>query len=434
MGNLDVSGLVAGPARNPFVLAQAISIPSCRLQKWTGRLLATMESITVAHITTKDMSLRYLLLNQLRSLQASGYIVTGISSSGPNVGAITSAGVQHIAVPITRNFTPLADLVSLWRLYRVMRRGRFTIVHTHTPKPGLLGQIAARLAGVPVVVNTLHGFYFHDYMPLLWRRFYILIEQIAARCSDTILSQNSEDIQTAIRERICPPGKIKYLGNGIDVRRFDRSALSAEVLADKRRELGLLPGQRVVGFVGRLVAEKGVLELLLAMQRVAHQIPDARLLLIGPVDAEKLDALKPAVAQTYGMEDVCIFTGTRQDMPELYALMDVFVLPSHREGFPRSPMEASAMGVPCVITDIRGCREAVQHEQNGLLVPLGDIEALAAAILRLLQQPDLAHRMGQTGRRIAEEKFDEQIVFAKVKAEYARLLQAKGLNVPRPGQ
>lgn len=384
----------------------------------------------ITHITTIDMSLRYLLLNQLLSIQRDGYEVSGLSAAGPCVADLQKAGIRHIAVPMTRNFTPLADLVSLWRLYRVMRRERFTIVHTHTPKPGLLGQLAARLAGVPIVVNTLHGFYFHDHMPRFWRRFYILMEQIAARCSDVILSQNSEDIQTAIREHICPPAKIKYLGNGIDVRRFDRATISLEELATRRRELGLRPEQRVVGFVGRLVAEKGILELLQAMQQVVQQIPDARLLVIGPVDDEKPDALKPEVARTYGLEQVCVFAGMRQDMPELYAVMDVFVLPSYREGFPRSPMEASAMGVPCVVTDIRGCREAVQQEQNGLLVPLGDVTALAAAILRVLQHPDLAQRLGQGGRQLAVERFDEQLVFEKVKAEYARLLRARGLDVP----
>ena len=117
-------------------------------------------------------------------------------------------------------------------------------------------------------------------------------------------------------------------------------------------------------------------------------------------------------------------------MPELYALMDVFVLPSYREGFPRSPMEAAAMGVPCVATDIRGCREAVAHEQNGLLFPLGDAAALAQGILAILRDESLARRFGEAGRRLAREKFDEQLVFDKVKAEYARLLKERGMPVP----
>ncbi|MCL4263423.1 MAG: glycosyltransferase family 4 protein [Anaerolineae bacterium] len=385
----------------------------------------------VAHVTTVDMSLRLLLFNQLQSLQAEGYEVMGISAVGTDVGTVEAAGIRHIAVPMTRRFSPLADLVALWRLYQVMRRERFTIVHTHTPKPGLLGQVAAKMAGTPIIVNTIHGFYFHEGMKPFWRNFYITMEKIAARCSDVILSQNQEDMVTAVTTHICSPRKIKYLGNGIDIHRFNRACLSPETIAHTRAALGISPDVPVVGFVGRLVAEKGILELLTAVQQVIARQPQIRLLIIGPLDSEKADALTPSIAADYGLRDVCVFTGMRQDMPELYALMDVFVLPSHREGFPRSPMEASAMGIPCVVTDIRGCREAVTHGRNGYLTPLGDGDALATAILDLLTNKDKARQMGQNGRQMAVEQFDEQLVFARVKAEYARLLQAKGLAFPQ---
>jgi glycosyltransferase involved in cell wall biosynthesis len=373
------------------------------------------------------MSIRYLLLNQLQSISAEGYKVVGMSTAGPDVATIEAAGIRHIAVPMTRSFTPLADLVSLWRLYRVMRRERFTIVHTHNPKPGLIGQSAARLARVPIVINTLHGFYFHDHTPPFWRRFYIFTEKIAAWCSDVILSQNQEDMVTAVQEGICPTEKIKHLGNGIDVERFHRARIQPEALAQKRQELHLTAERPVVGFVGRLVAEKGILELLEAARLVLAQLPGLQFLIIGPIDKEKPDHLTPAVAEAYGVADACIFAGMRQDMPELYALMDLFVLPSHREGFPRSPMEASAMGVPCIVTDIRGCREAVEHEENGLLVPRQAPEALAQAIIALLTDREMARGMGERGRQMAEERFDERLVFAKVKGEYARLLREKGL-------
>ncbi|MCB0189290.1 MAG: glycosyltransferase family 4 protein [Caldilineaceae bacterium] len=383
-------------------------------------------SIRVAHITTIDLSLRYLLLNQLCSLQAAGYQVSGISAPGPDVPTVEAAGIRHIAVPMTRTFTPTADAKALAQLVRIMRRERFTIVHTHTPKPGLLGQLAARIAGVPIVVNTLHGFYFHDGMKPFWRNFYIMTEKIAARCSDVILSQNAEDMRTAVREGICRASAIKYLGNGIDIRRFDRRRIARQPLDALRHEFGLDPQRPVIGFVGRLVAEKGIHELLRAAQRLLTVAPTAQFLFVGPLDHEKPDAITPAIAADYGVAHACTFTGLREDVPELYALMDLFVLPSHREGFPRAPMEASAMGVPAIVTDIRGCREAVEDGVNGLLTPLGDCAALAAAMLRLLQQPTLAHTLGAGGRRLAEERFDEELVFAKVKAEYSRLLALKG--------
>ncbi len=392
-----------------------------------------MHRIKVVHITTIDLSLRYLLLNQLRSLRDAGYEVVGVSSPGPEVPALEAAGIRHIPVRMTRSpFTPFQDLKALWQLYRLFRRERFTIVHTHNPKPGFLGQIAAKMAGVPIIVNTLHGFYFHDHMHPVLRHFYIIIEKIAARCSDVVLSQNREDIETAVREGICPREKIKRLGNGIDVQCFNPDTLSPKDLARKRLEVGLPNGARVVGFVGRLVREKGLLELFAAARIVRKRVPDVRFLLVGPVDTHKRDALTPDTAQEYGMADVCHFLGMRYDMPELYALMDVFVLPSHREGFPRAPMEASAMKVPCVVTDIRGCREAVEHGRNGLLVPLGDVQALADAVVELLTDQEKARRMGEEGRRMALERFDERLVFEKVRAEYARLLREKGLPVPEP--
>lgn len=181
-----------------------------------------------------------------------------------------------------------------------------------------------------------------------------------------------------------------------------------------------------------MVTEKGILELFQAARIVMRHFPKVRFLIIGPVDYEKRDALKPEIARDYDVADNCIFTGMRQDMPELYALMDVFVLPSHREGFPRSPMEASAMGVPCVVTNIRGCREVIKHGQNGLLVPLGNVQALGDAIVELLTNREKARQMGEESRRIAFERFDEQRVFEKVKSEYIRLLMEKGLSLPQP--
>lgn len=381
--------------------------------------------IRVAHITTVDISLHLLLLNQLKSLQAEGYEVVGISTPGPHLPVLTAHNIPHLPVTMTRRFSPWHDLRSLWQLYRLLRRERFTIVHTHNPKPGLLGQLAAKLAGTPIIINTVHGFYFHDGMQPLWRRFYIGLEKVAAACSDLILSQNQEDIHTAVTLSISSPHKISYLGNGIDIHRFHRPNLSTQTVQQTRQALNIPPNTAVVGFVGRLVKEKGILELLSAMQQVIQQLPNVKLLIVGPIDAEKADALSPAIAADYGLSQHCIFTGMRQDMPELYAQMDLFVLPSHREGFPRSPMEASAMGVPCIVTDIRGCREAVIHGRNGLLVPLGQPQPLAQAIIQLLTDKKQAQQLGQNGRQLAEERFDEQHLFAKIKTEYRRLLAAK---------
>ena len=386
-------------------------------------------TLRVAHITTVDQSLRYLLLNQMRSIAQAGYEVTGISAPGSDVPVIESMGIRHIAVPLTRRLTPFADLRALVQLYRIFRREQFTIVHTHTPKPGLLGQLAARMAGVPVVVNTVHGFYFHEHMPRLWREFYITMERIAARCSDLVLSQSREDLDTAIRLGICPRERIQLLGNGIDIQRFDRNRVDPATLAHLRSTLGLPSGVPVIGFVGRLVVEKGILELARAVQQVQSRFGPVTLLIVGGVDREKAGALNHEDIQAAAGTATCIFAGVRQDMPDMYALMDVFALPSYREGFPRAPMEASAMGAPCVVTNVRGCREAVEHERNGLIVPLRDVDALAEALIRLLRDHDRRRAMGDAGRRMAREQFDERLVFQRVLAAYHRLLNEKGVQV-----
>jgi glycosyltransferase involved in cell wall biosynthesis len=387
-----------------------------------------MKSLKIAHVTTVDISLRWLLQNQLQNLREAGYEVVGISSPGSDVPAIEAAGIRHVAVPISRKLTPLADLVSLWRLCRTMRRERFIIVHTHTPKAGLLGQLAARLTGVPIVVNTVHGFYFHEHMHPAARRFYIAMEKVAAWCSDLILSQNAEDIQTALRERICRQDKIKLLGNGIDLTQFDPDAISAEDELRCRQQLGIAPDAPVVGFVGRLAARrKGFLDFLAAARDIAAQLPQVRFLIAGDADRGKPDAVEPSAAAVYEIADRCVFVGFRgnEELPLFYKLMNVLVLPSLFEGVPRVVMEASAMGTPSVVTDVKGNREAVEHGCNGLLVPLGDVRSLTSAILRILDEPETSKHMSSEARRIATERFDERIVFDKVKSEYAGLLQAR---------
>lgn len=386
-----------------------------------------MGPVRVAHITTVDMGLRYLLLNQMRYLQKAGFAVTGISARGPDVPVIEQAGIRHLEVAMTRRpFSPLRDLNSFAGLWRTLSRERFTLVHTHNPKPTFYGQIAARLAGVPLVVNTLHGFYFHERTHPVLRRLFIQMETVAARCADVILSQNKEDIQTALAEGICGPEKIRYLGNGIDLKRFGGPSPPAD-RALSRQRLGYQSEHRVIGFVDRLVREKGILEILQAAHILRQRLPACRFLLIGPSDEEKSDTLSPRQARDYQVEDICAFLGLRHDLPELYSAMDVCVLPSHREGFPRVPMEACAMGVPIVVSDIRGCREVLESDRNGLAVRVQDPFALAQAIEAILTSPERHGRYSVEARRLAEERFDERLVFRKVQDEYLRLLEARGL-------
>ena len=386
----------------------------------------------VIHVATADMGLRFLLLNQIRAIQAAGYRVMGISSDGPYRAEVEAAGVPVLPITMHRAISPGGDLVALARLVQLFRRLRPTIVHTHNPKPGLLGQLAARIAGVPIIVNTLHGFYFHAGSSSRQRRFYIALERIAARCSHAILSQNREDLATAIQERICTPGLISYLGNGINIAHFNQQTLKDEHQAALRAELGIPDDALVIGAVGRLVAEKGYHELFAAFRDLAQTRPNLHLLVVGPEEPAKADGLTAQTAVDYGIADRTHFVGLRHDMPEMYGLMDVLAHASYREGFPRAPMEAAAMGIPVVATNIRGCREAIFDRQNGILVRVKNAAALAQGLARLLDDSTLRHAMGTLGRRIAVREFDEQVVFERVLATYERLLKERGNIAPNP--
>lgn len=394
------------------------------------RSLVGLPAPRVVHVTTVDLSLRLLLLNQLAAIRQAGFEVMGASAPGDDVPALQAAGVPHCAVPFTRRLTPGQDLVTLARLTALFRRLRPTIVHTHTPKPGLLGQLAARMAGVPIVINTLHGFYFHDLTPPATRRFYIAMERLAATCSDLILSQNPTDIETAVAERIAPRERLRFLGNGVDLQRFDPARITTERRRAIRAALRIPADVRVIGFVGRLVREKGVVELLTALRALRGRVPPFLCVLVGPVDEEKVDVVGPKLAAELGVADLCRFLGRRDDMPEVYSIMDIFVLPSYREGFPRSAMEAAAMQVPAIVTEIRGCVETVEPGRNGVRVPRADAPALAAAIADLLADGATARAMGRAGRELALERFDERRIFTTVIGVYHELLERKGLPCP----
>jgi len=388
-----------------------------------------VNKIKVCHVATGNI--RLLLMNQLLSLQEAGYDITAVCSADPNmlniinIEHIESVGIRVIPVTMKRTIRPMTDLYSLWTLYNLFLKEQFTIVHTHNPKPGLLGQLAAKMAKVPIIVNTVHGFYFHDNMKKMLRRFYITLERIAATCSDLILSQNSEDIKTAISEKISPPEKIKYLGNGINLTQFNPSRFSNKALKPKKEELQISNDEKVVGFVGRSVREKGILELYEAFSLVKKRIPNIKLLIVGRIDMDKRDAVPKDIVKEFGIAKDTIFTGQVKDPAMYVALMDVFVLPSHREGFPRTPMEASAMGKPIIVTDIRGCREVIENGRNGLMVPVNDAKSLSKAIYELLTNEGKARKMCEEGRKIALEKFDERLVFERIRNEYSQLSRSR---------
>lgn len=385
------------------------------------------KSVRVAHVATVDLTVRFLLLGQLRCLRDEGFDVTAISAPGPWVQDIEDEGIRHIAwTNATRAWDPWADARAFRELVGILRRERFDVVHTHNPKPGLMGRAAARLAGVPSVVNTVHGFYATPDDRPLKRIPVIGLEWAAARLSDVELYQSEEDLRWARLRGIARPGRARWLGNGADLSRFDPSAISPERVRQLRKELGIPETAPVVGTVGRLVAEKGYREFIQAAQTIRKVMPDVRILIVGDLDGDKTDSIREDELRAAG--EGVVVTGWRIDVPELLALMDVFVLASWREGMPRSAIEAAAMAKPLILTDIRGCREVARHGLEGLLVPPRDPQALTAAMLRLLSDPELRLELGTAARARALIRFDEKRVARTIADGYRAILGGK-----RPG-
>jgi glycosyltransferase involved in cell wall biosynthesis len=366
----------------------------------------------IAHLTTIDLSLRYLLLAQIEASLAAGDEVVGISARGPDVPFLEEHGMRFIELEgSTRSMSVTADLRAARALWRIVRRERPDVLHTHNPKPGIYGRILGRLAGVPLVVHTTHGLYAAPDDPLLKRLVVYAMEAVASRFSHVELVQNPEDLELMRRWRIAPRRKLRLLGNGVDLARFRPADAAARDAI--RAELGIVPDDVVIGLVARLVAEKGIPELIEAVEILG---PPARLLLVGPHDPEKADALPEALldrARATGG----ILTGHREDVDRLYAAMDVFCLPSHREGFPRAAMEAAASGLPVVATDIRGCRQVVDPGVTGALIPVQDPRALAAGLRRSLDSDDRAAQR-LAARAKAERDFDEDEVVRRALAAY----------------
>lgn len=374
----------------------------------------------IAQVATADCSIRNLLLDHIRALEGQGHDVTAICAPGPFVQEIRDAGVRVETVAMARELDPVRDVKSLAALRRVFRRQRFDVVHTHTPKAGLLGPLAARLAGVPVVLHTIHGLLFHDGTPRWKRRLFWMAERFTAAFSDHLLSQSSEDVDSAVRAGVCPANKISYLGNGIDVARFSPT-VAGTARARLRRSFGFLESDFVVGAVSRLVYEKGCGELLAAAERLTARNAGIKFLIVGPQEPDQKDAIPAERIAALGSTGAIVFAGWRADMAACYAAMDSFLLPSHREGIPRACMEAAAMERPVIATDIRGCREVVRHGETGLLVPVKNVDAIVDAVEELGADRARAAVMGVWGRRHILRNFDHRQVLARLVAFYSRL-------------
>jgi glycosyltransferase involved in cell wall biosynthesis len=389
---------------------------------------AIMARIKVVHVVNSDLGLKSHLGNYMRYQVNLGYQVSAVVSPGKWLTEDTMIldDIFVKIIPLRSRISPLEDVNSLAKLIDYFHVKRFDIVHTHSIKPGFLGRLAAKLAGVPIIVHTFHGINLYEEMPARQHLLFKLVETLGCKCGDSILSQSKEDMDLAVREKICSANKLHYLGNGIELERFNPHTIKFSSVNALRSELGILPHQKVIGFIGRSEREKGVCEFIEAANLLKRQGVQAKYLIIGPQQPEKRTAVSSCeLLQMCEAKEDLMFLGYRTDVPVLLSLMDIVTLPSYHEGIPRCLMEAAAMGKPVVATRVRGIQETVLDGKTGILVPARSGIELANGISKIINNPEFQEELGRNAREYALTKFDERLFFYRTEIEYRRLIKEK---------
>ena len=356
-------------------------------------------------------------------------LATGVDN-GPEGELLTRARstTRLVIIPeLARNINPFDDVRALWKIYRLIRRGRFHIVHTHSSKAGVLGRIAAWLAGSPFIVHTLHSLVFHDYQPWVINRTWRVIKKICAPMTDHFISVSSIISEKAIAAGIAPAEKFTTIYSGMELDWFLKADVNPQQV---RKEFGIAPNAPVVGKIARLFSLKGHDQLMDAAPEIVRRHPDVRFFLIG--DGILYDHLRER-AQALNILDNFVFAGLidRERIPEMLSAMDVVVHTSLREGLARVLPQALAMGKPCVSFDIDGAPEVVINDKTGYLVKPYDSAGLADAIGRLLDDVDLRQAMGEAGRKHVDPAFRAETMVEQIAEVYEMLMRRYPERIPR---
>ena len=361
----------------------------------------------------------------LRYLGDAGFSTILVSTPGLLLDEVSrSEGAASVAISMEREITPLGDLVSLWKFYRALNRIKPDLIDVGTPKAGFLGSVAGLLARVPCRVYKLRGLRMETATGLV-RSVLWLAERVACFCAHRVVCISPSLRKRAIQLGLVSAGKAILVGNssrGIDTERFNPQARKTEKVSIMRQTLGLTGNETLIGFVGRFVKDKGIYELVEAFRELSASRPDLRLLLVG--DFESGDPVESEVRQYIESTPAILRSGFVADTAPYYALMDVFVLPTYREGFGTVSLEAQASEVPVVTTNATGAVDSVQHRITGLIVPVKDVKALTEAIDTLLRNPTMRAEMGHAGRKWMEQAFRPETIWQAHADLYREMLDA----------
>ncbi|WP_367183243.1 glycosyltransferase family 4 protein [uncultured Aquimarina sp.] len=378
----------------------------------------------IIRVTTVPMSLGGLLQGQLKFM-SQYHDVVGISGKGGDRLDRVSReeGIKVIPVEMTRKITPIQDLKAVVQLYKIFRKEKPFIVHSHTPKAGTLSMIAAKLARVPNRLHTIAG------LPLLEatggkRKLLDIVEKLTYRCA-TMIYPNSFGLKDIIIEHgYTIPAKLKVIANGssngINTARFDPNLYSEADNLKLKEKLKIDKNEFVFVYVGRLVKDKGINELISAFGKLSLENENCKLILVGVFEKD-LDPLLPKTESEINTNPNIIFAGWQNDVRPYFAISDVLVFPSYREGFPNVVMQAGAMGLPSIVTDINGCNEIVSENVNGTIIPVKNPEALYTSMKKFMMNKDYSNQLSMSARTIICENYDRQKVWDALKKEYSEL-------------
>jgi glycosyltransferase involved in cell wall biosynthesis len=393
-----------------------------------------MPKVKVLHIITRlilggaQENTLFTVIGQQRSGLYDVVLLSGIDEGpeGTLHDQAMAADVNLVLVPwLIRPIRPITDVIALVALYRFIKQGKFDIVHTHSSKAGILGRIAARMAGVPVVVHTLHSLVFHEYQSRIKNHVYILLKKLCAPLTDAYISVCDAVTKGALERGIASADRYVTIYSGIPLGPFlkIREELSSE---EAKIRLGLDPARPVVGKVARLYHQKGHDIFLRAAARIAAERPDVVFLLVG--DGILRETLTK-MARDLGIHDRIVFAGRVKpsEVPIYMRAMDVVVHTSVREGIARVIPQAYAVGTPVVALNLDGAPEVIEHGRTGFLADPGAEDSVARAVGTLLRSSQLRHDMGQKGREIVLRKFPVEVMLEQIDKVYQDLLTRKGL-------
>jgi glycosyltransferase involved in cell wall biosynthesis len=377
----------------------------------------------IIRTATIALSLDYLLKGQLAFLNQNAAVIA-VSGQDHHLDAVREReGVRTVDISMQRSISPLKDLISLIRLYKLFRRERPDIVHSITPKAGLLSMLAAKMAGVPVRIHTFTGLIFPSKKGV-FQKLLIQMDRILCHAATHIIPEGQGVLQDLKAYNITrKPIAVLANGNvnGLDTGFFDPVKITEQERNDLRNALGIQPGDFVFIFVGRLVRDKGINELVAAFDEVSNAGENIKLLLVGPYE-EELDPLLPETKQKIEQNSHIITVGFQKDVRPYMAISHVLAFPSYREGFPNVVLQAGAMELPAIVTNINGCNEIIEEGINGLLIPVGSAAALASGMLQLFKNKEQYNKIRQKTRNLVVSRYRNEEVWHAIQAFYQKLL------------